>query len=104
MSVSVETIPLPGSANADRAPKPPRKTPTAGKSKKSGAKRGPARPFRKLPQEVLDGRIGKLESRIRRASTQLEEAKGYLTKYAVEREYRQRDAPAPAASEVVVTA
>jgi hypothetical protein len=104
MSVSVESVTLPASADAPSA-KAPRKASSSSKaSRKTGAKRGPARPFRKLPQEVLDGRIGKLESRIRRASTQLEEAKGYLTKYAVEREYRQRDAPVPAASEVVVAA
>ena len=101
MPVSIESVTLPTSADAPSA-KAPSKASSSSKAKKTGAKRGPARPFRKLAQEVLDGRIGKLESRIRRASTQLEEAQGYLVKYAVEREYRRRDAPADV--EDVVTA
>ena len=52
-------------------------------------KRGPARPYRKLTQEVLDARLCKLKKRIAKASSQQVEAQGFLEKYAREQDFRQ---------------
>jgi len=54
-------------------------------------KRGPARPYRRLTQEVLDSRISKLEKRKTRAKHQLTETEGFLEKYKKETVYRQEE-------------
>ena len=64
--------------------------------KKPSKKRSPARPYRRLSQELLDGRIGKLSRRIETVSTKLHEAKGFLAKYTREQELRAQAEPADA--------
>lgn len=54
-------------------------------------KRGPPRPHRKLPQDVLEGRIGKLRKRIERARGQLEDAERHIEGYDKEAKYREQD-------------
>ena len=70
--------------------KPARK----GVAKKSKAerKRGPARPYRNLPQDTLDTRIKKLEKRIERTSAQAEEGRNFLVKYTREQAFRDAEA------------
>ena len=51
-------------------------------------KRGPPRPHRKLAQEVLEGRIGKLRKRIERSRNQLEDAERHIEGYIKESSYR----------------
>jgi hypothetical protein len=55
-------------------------------------KRGPPRPYRRLPEETLEGRIKKLTDRMEKARKQHEDARLILTKYSHERTYRQREA------------
>lgn len=57
-------------------------------------KRGPARPYRRLTQEVLSSRISKLEKRMTRAKHQVTETEGFLEKYKKETVYRQEEAAA----------
>ena len=71
--------------------KPARKG-VAKKSSKADRKRGPARPYRKLPQDTLDTRIKKLEKRIERTSAQAEEGKNFLVKYTREQAFRDAEA------------
>lgn len=52
-------------------------------------KRGPPRPHRKLAQEVLEGRIGKLKKRIEKARGQLEDAERHIDGYVKEVSYRE---------------
>jgi hypothetical protein len=54
-------------------------------------KRGPPRPHRKLPQEVLEGRICKLRKRIERARGQLEDAERHIDAYDKEAKYREQE-------------
>jgi len=60
-----------------------------GKKTKSERKRGPARPYKKLPQETLLSRIQKLQKRIERTSAQAEDAKNFLSKYTREQAFRE---------------
>jgi hypothetical protein len=69
--------------------KAPRKT--IGKKSKSERKRGPARPYRKLPQETLESRIKKLQKRIERTSAQAEEGRTFLSKYTREQAFRETE-------------
>ena len=78
-----------------------KKTPPTGETpkpkkaaKKTGEprlKRGPARPYRKLDQGVLDTRITKLQKRLDRAKGQMEEAETFLRKYEREKGFRAPD-------------
>jgi hypothetical protein len=71
----------------DAAGKPKqRKAPDGSKISR---KRGPPRPHRKLTQEVLDKRIQKLQRRIDRVQTQLEDAQRHIVGYRNEEQYRQ---------------
>jgi hypothetical protein len=63
----------------------------AKKAKGDRQKRGPARPYRKLPQSVLDNRITKLRKRIERTTAQAEEGKTFLEKYTREQGFRDKD-------------
>ncbi len=54
-------------------------------------KRGPPRPHRKLGQEILDGRITKLRSRIQRCRGQLEDAERHIDGYEKEAKYRLQE-------------
>jgi hypothetical protein len=55
-------------------------------------KRGPARPYKKLNEEVLSARILRLTTRIERVKRQHETTRILLTKYAHERFYRDKEA------------
>ena len=52
-------------------------------------KRGPPRPHRKLPPDVLALRITKLQKRIDRAQGQLEDATRHIDGYSKESEFRR---------------
>ena len=73
-------------AASQKKDKPAKRTKTT-----TGAprKRGPPRPHRKLTQEVLDGRIGKLRKRIDKAKGQLEDAERHIEAYVKEAGYRE---------------
>lgn len=78
---------------------PPKKDKPAKRTKSTtGAprKRGPPRPHRKLTQEVLDGRIGKLRKRIDKARGQLEDAERHIEAYVKEAGYREDEKKAVA--------
>lgn len=67
---------------------------------KIARKRGPPRPHRKLAQDVLDKRIHKLQRRIERVQTQLDDAQRHIVGYRNEEQYRKdhpEEAPPPAA-------
>jgi hypothetical protein len=71
------------------------KAPKRGQAKKAAKgerKRGPARPYRKLPQETLESRIKKLQKRIERTSAQAEEGRSFLVKYTREQSFRESEA------------
>ena len=55
-------------------------------------KRGPPRPHRRLAQEVLVARIGKLQKRINKARGLLEEAERHIEAYSHEEKYRAAEA------------
>jgi hypothetical protein len=61
-------------------------------AKDRSKKRGPARPYRKLNEEVLSARILRLTTRIERVKRQHESTRILLTKYAHERFYRDKEA------------
>lgn len=78
--------------------KTPKATKTVKTKKSKGErKRGPARPYRKLPQETLESRIKKLEKRIERTSAQAEEGRTFLSKYTREQAFRDAEAAKAAA-------
>jgi hypothetical protein len=67
---------------------------------KIARKRGPPRPHRKLAQDVLDKRIHKLQRRIERVQTQLDDAQRHIVGYRNEEQYRKdhpEEAPPPVA-------
>lgn len=80
---------------------PPERKPrkTKAKSDPSRQPRGPARPHRALPEDVLASRTAKLMARLEKAKKQHEATRLLLTKYAHERFYRERDAIQNAATE-----
>lgn len=55
-------------------------------------KRGPPRPYRRLPAETLNLRITKLTARIDRARKQHEDTRTLLIRYVHERAYRTKEA------------
>lgn len=79
------------SANAVQSAPPKKDKPAKRTKTTTGAprKRGPPRPHRKLTQEVLDGRIGKLRKRIDKARGQLEDAERHIEAYVKEAGYRE---------------
>jgi hypothetical protein len=60
-------------------------------------KRGPPRPHRRLGEEVLSGRIEKLQKRIDKARGVLEEAERHIDVYNKEKKYRAAEETAPPA-------
>lgn len=56
-----------------------------------GVPRGPPRPHRKLAPSILGGRIEKLETRIKRARYQQQEAERHIEAYLKEAKYRADD-------------
>lgn len=58
-------------------------------------KRGPPRPHKRLAQEILDVRLGKLRNRIEKAKSQLEDAERHIDSYEKESKYRKLDAENP---------
>ena len=77
-------------AGKKKTVKAPRKGVT--KKAKGERKRGPARPYKKLPQDTLDSRIKKLQKRIERTSAQAEEGRNFLIKYTREQSFRDSEA------------
>lgn len=75
---------------ADAEPKA--KQPKAQSKGDGHRKRGPPRPHRKLSDEILHGRIEKLQKRINRAKGQLEDAERHIEGYVKEEKYREKDA------------
>ena len=62
------------------------------KPKPSRVKRGPARPHRRLAVEVIDSRITKLQNRLDRAKSQIDDAGRHVEGYLREREFRAKEA------------
>jgi hypothetical protein len=89
MTSQTETTPeqQPAPAKKMKTPRPA----SEGKRANPPKKRGPPRPHRKLPQEILEGRIEKLKKRIERASGQLDDAKRHVEGYEKEYKYREQD-------------
>lgn len=81
------------STEIEPPPEPKRKDKKWRKHPRPGAltKRGPARPYRRLPEETLHLRIKKLTERMTKARKQHEDARVILTKYSHERTYRSRE-------------
>ena len=59
--------------------------------KKIRKKRGPPRPHRQVPDEVLSMRISKLLKRMEKAKTQLADATRHFDGYQNEQKYREAD-------------
>ena len=55
-------------------------------------KRGPARPHRRLGMDVIDSRITKLQKRLDRAKSQIEDAGRHVEGYLRERDFRAKEA------------
>jgi hypothetical protein len=55
-------------------------------------KRGPPRPYRKIPEEVLTTRLKRLTDRIDKIKKQHESTRVLLTRYSHERYYRDKEA------------
>ena len=54
-------------------------------------KRGPARPHRRLEMEVIDSRITKLQKRLDRARSQIDDAARHVEGYLRERDFRAKE-------------
>jgi hypothetical protein len=74
--------------NSDKAASPEKKRKTPRSESK---KRGPARPLRRVPREILDSRIEKLEKRLKRTTSQMEDASRHYAAYTREREFRKAE-------------
>lgn len=61
------------------------------KSDQPRAKRGPARPHRRLATDVIDQRITKLQKRLDRARSQIEDAARHVEGYLRERDFRAKE-------------
>ena len=78
-------------------PKTPKKKGSVGEKKisvsdkKIRKKRGPPRPHRQVPDEVLSMRISKLLKRMEKAKTQLADATRHFDGYQNEQKYREAD-------------
>jgi hypothetical protein len=111
ISVPTGTQDLPNSdqsdtttTNANPDPKAGQKPPKSSIKKSSQhprVKRGPPRPHRRLPMDLIQTRVQKLQNRISRASTQLDDAKRHVEGYLQELNYRKSDPPAPAADDAL---
>jgi hypothetical protein len=95
-------------AKASKTPKAPRqpKAPKDGSDtdaksstpRAPRSKRGPARPHRRLELDVINTRITKLEKRLSRAKSQVEDASRHVEGYVRERDFRAKEEPlAPSA-------
>ena len=93
MTSDAETTPKPKKQRADKADKPP-KAPR-GKPDQPKTKRGPARPHRRLAAEVIELRITKLQKRLDRAKSQIEDASRHVEGYLRERDFRAKEEKAP---------
>jgi hypothetical protein len=82
------------SAELEPPPEPKRRDKKWRKHPRPGAqtRRGPPRPYRRLPEETLGVRIKKLTDRMEKTRKQHEDARLILTKYSHERTYRLREA------------
>jgi hypothetical protein len=54
-------------------------------------KRGPARPHRRLALDVIESRITKLQKRLDRAKSQIEDASRHVEGYLRERDFRVKE-------------
>ena len=85
--LDVESTPI--TEPKPKAPKPkPIKVP--GEPKQPRVKRGPARPHRRLENDVINSRIEKLQKRLDRAKGQVEDASRHIEGYKREREFREK--------------
>ena len=89
-ATDVEDLPTADAPASEIAPKK-KVARASGKSKDPPRKRGPPRPHKKLDQEILDGRITKLQKRINRARDQLEDAQRHIDGYQKEASYREQE-------------
>lgn len=78
-------------ADKDANPKAPKQPKAKQDAAQPRAKRGPARPHRRLEAEVIDARIAKLQKRLDRAKSQIEDAGRHVEGYLREREFRSKE-------------
>jgi hypothetical protein len=99
-SSTQETVALPKPVKAPKAPRQPKapkddsETDTLKKStlpRAPRSKRGPARPHRRLELDVINTRIAKLEKRLTRAKSQVEDASRHVEGYVRERDFRAKE-------------
>jgi hypothetical protein len=88
------TTPKPKKQRAEKAatkvPKEKKSDPGAPKPK-----RGPARPHRRLALDVIESRITKLQKRLDRAKSQIEDAGRHVEGYLRERDFRAKEGGLP---------
>jgi hypothetical protein len=89
---SVDTSKVAAEApTVDTEEAPKKRKPKADKGEPK-AKRGPARPHRRLATEIIDERIAKLQKRLDRARSQIDDAGRHIEGYQRERRFRQEEA------------
>ena len=76
-----------GKATGKNSGEPQKKPDGSGKKRK----RGPPRPHRQVPNDVLQQRLGKLYKRIEKAKTQLADATRHYEGYKNEKMYRESE-------------
>jgi hypothetical protein len=95
---TAKVVKVPKAPRQPKAPKDDTETDTQKKSSTPRAprsKRGPARPHRRLELEVINTRIAKLEKRLTRAKSQVEDASRHVEGYVRERDFRAKEEDTP---------
>jgi hypothetical protein len=85
------TEPIPEEKVKAKKPKSDKPKPKKADDSQPRAKRGPARPHRRLAADVIDARISKLQKRLDRAKSQIEDAGRHVEGYLREREFRAKE-------------
>ncbi len=102
--VNIQTKQTEPMSETDKIQVTPEETSTPPKSKKTKSekskpksptqpriKRGPARPHRRLAVDVIDSRITKLQKRLDRAKSQIDDAARHVEGYLRERDFRAKE-------------
>ena len=86
-SLTIESSPESTPVSADARPSAEKKK----VPKSQRVKRGPARPLRRVPKDILDMRIEKLDKRLKRTTSQMEDASRHFAAYIRERDFRKSE-------------
>lgn len=84
-SLAIESSPESTPSNGEAKPAAEKKK----VPKSQRVKRGPARPLRRVPKDVLEMRIEKLDKRLKRTTSQMEDASRHYAAYIRERDFRK---------------